>query len=86
MPASSAIAAIAAGTAALDLDTAENTIVHAAPAKLPPSALALSDFLLPEIVSLRLCAQRTNAAARGAERRGAVLRASAGSDTLLSDL
>ena len=68
-------------TAAVDLVTAEISCVNAAPAKPPPSALALSDFLLPEIVSLRLCAQRANAAARGAEWRGAVLRVSAGYDT-----
>ena len=66
-PASSAAGtAIADSTAgALDLDTAENTIMLRP--KPPSSTLALSDFLLPELVSLRLCAQRTvtDAAARG---------------------
>ena len=52
------------------------------PAVPPSSKLsALSDFLLPELVSLRLCAQRaargqgdarSGAVRRGAERRGAV--------------
>ena len=32
---------------------------------------ALSDFLLPELVSLQLCAQRADSATRGAERCGA---------------
>ena len=32
---------------------------------------ALSDFLLPELVALRLCAQRADSAARVAEQRGA---------------
>ena len=42
------------------------------PAVPPSSKLsALSDFLLPELVALRLCAQRADSAARVAGLRGA---------------
>ena len=42
------------------------------PAVPPLSKLsALSDFLLPELVALRLCAQRADSAARVAGLRGA---------------
>ena len=59
---------------------ADNTVT--VPAMPPPSTVAaLSEYLLPEMVSLRLCAQRTRTRRRaersgaersGAERRGAV--------------
>ena len=60
----------AAATGASAGAALENTVT--VPAVPPSSKLsALSDFLLPELVALRLCAQRADSAARGAERRGA---------------
>ena len=60
----------AAATGASAGATSENNFT--VPAVPPSSKLsALSDFLLPELVSLRLCAQRADSAARVAERSGA---------------
>ena len=61
----------AAATGASAGAALENTFT--VPAVPPSSKLSvLSDFLLPELASLRLCAQRADAATRVAERRGAV--------------
>ena len=60
------------GTAAATGASAGAALENIVPAVPPSSKLsALSDFLLPELVSLRLCAQRADSAARVAGLRGA---------------